>query len=149
VGTLDRQHDDGGDETIEQELPAPPAERYEAEFGPDDLARLRDVVADQATVCGLAGRGEDLVLAVHELAANSVRHGGGFGTLRVWRDGSALVCEVSDRGWITDPLAGRRRPGLEQLGGRGLWLVNQLCDAVELRSSPAGTVVRVRMSGVG
>jgi len=83
---------------------------------------------------------------VHELATNSVRHGGGHGTCRLWRDGTALVCEVSDRGWITDPQAGRRRPTADQPGGRGLWLVNQLCDAVELRSSPDGTVVRVRMS---
>ena len=141
--------EDGGDEAIERELPAPPAERYEVEFGPGDLGWLRGVVADQAKVCGLAERGEDLVLAVHELAANSVRHGGGCGTLRVWHDGSALVCEVSDLGWIIDPLAGRRRPGLDQVGGRGLWLVNQLCDLVELRSSPAGTVVRVRVSGAG
>ena len=86
------------------------------------------------------------MLAVHELATNSVRHGGGHGTCRLWRDGTALVCEVSDHGWITDPMAGRRRPAADQPGGRGLWLVNQLCDAVELRSSPAGTVVRVRMS---
>jgi anti-sigma regulatory factor (Ser/Thr protein kinase) len=87
------------------------------------------------------------VLAVHELATNSVRHGGGRGTCRLWRDGAALVCEVSDRGWITDPQAGRRRPAADQPGGRGLWLVHQLCDAVELRTSPSGTVVRVRMSG--
>ena len=57
-----------------------------------------------------------------------------------------MVCEISDLGWITDPRAGRRRPDTHQPGGRGLWLVNQLCDAMELRSSPAGTVIRVRMS---
>jgi anti-sigma regulatory factor (Ser/Thr protein kinase) len=59
----------------------------------------------------------------------------------VWRDGDALVCEVRDRGQLGDPLAGRR-PTPEQPDGRGLWLVNQLCDLVQLRSSASGTVVR-------
>jgi anti-sigma regulatory factor (Ser/Thr protein kinase) len=132
---------------IDKSLPVPPVDRVEVEFELDGLAGIRDLVADRAKLCGLdATRAEDLVLAVHELAANSVRHGGGRGTFRLWRDGDALVCEVSDRGWITDPMAGRRRPNTDQPGGRGLWLVNQLCDVVELRSSPAGTVVRVRMS---
>jgi anti-sigma regulatory factor (Ser/Thr protein kinase) len=117
------------------------------DFGPDGLAGLRALVAARALAFGLArARAEDLVLAVHELATNSVRHGGGHGTCRLWREGTSLVCEVSDRGWITDPLAGRRRPPVDQPGGRGLWLVNQLCDVVEVRSSPGGTVVRVCMS---
>ncbi|MFC0429338.1 ATP-binding protein [Kutzneria buriramensis] len=117
------------------------------DFGPDGLAGLRALVTARALACGLARtRTEDLVLAVHELATNSVRHGGGRGRCRMWREGTALVCEVSDRGWITDPLAGRRRPPADQPGGRGLWLVNQLCDVMEVQSSPDGTVVRVRMS---
>jgi anti-sigma regulatory factor (Ser/Thr protein kinase) len=32
-----------------------------------------------------------------------------------------------------------------QLGGRGLWLANQLCDLVQIRCSPAGATVRLRM----
>ena len=123
------------------------AGRDEVDFGPDGLAGLRALVTARARAFGLARpRTEDLVLAVHELATNSVRHGGGRGTCRLWQEGAALVCEVSDRGWITDPQAGRRRPPVDQPGGRGLWRVNQLCDGVEVRSSPDGTVVRVRMS---
>ena len=34
-------------------------------------------------------------------------------------------------------------PSHEQEGGRGLFLVHQLCDLVQLRSSPEGTTVRV------
>jgi hypothetical protein len=30
-------------------------------------------------------------------------------------------------------------------GGRGLWMVNQLCDLVQLRSFPDGAAVRVHM----
>jgi hypothetical protein len=29
--------------------------------------------------------------------------------------------------------------------GRGLWIANQLCDLVQIRSSAAGTVVRMQM----
>jgi anti-sigma regulatory factor (Ser/Thr protein kinase) len=140
----------GGAAAIDSHPPDGRTDLAEVDFGPDGLARLRDVVAALANACGLArARVEDLVLAVHELATNSVRHGGGRGTCRLWREGAKLVCEVSDRGWITDPMAGRRRPATDQLGGRGLWLVNQLCDAMELRSSPDGTVVRVWMSDRG
>jgi anti-sigma regulatory factor (Ser/Thr protein kinase) len=86
---------------------------------------------------------EELVLAVDELATNSIRHGGGSGTLRCWREGEALLCEVQDRGWIDAPLVGRRRPDPEASSGRGVWLANQLCDLVQIRSSSTGTVVRV------
>ncbi len=87
-------------------------------------------------------RRERLVLAVNELATNSVRHGGGSGRLRVWRESDTLLCEVLDDGHMTEPLAGQRCPGPRSLGGRGLWIVNQLCDLVQLRSSARGTVVR-------
>ena len=69
--------------------------------------------------------------------------GGGSGTLRCWRDGESLVCEVKDSGHIQAPLIGRRRPQPEACSGRGVWLVNQLCDLVQIRSNPTGSVVRV------
>jgi anti-sigma regulatory factor (Ser/Thr protein kinase) len=72
------------------------------------------------------------VLAVNELAMNSVRHGGGRGTLRVWQEQDVLSCEVSDSGRLDDPLAGRQRPSNAQIGGYGLWLANQVCDVVQL-----------------
>jgi hypothetical protein len=40
------------------------------------------------------------------------------------------------------PLAGRIRPEIDQASGHGLWLVNQLCDLVQVRTSEHGTVVR-------
>ena len=52
----------------------------------------------------------DVVLVVHELAANSIRHGGGEGTLSIWRSDDGVVCEIRDSGRIEDPLAGRVRP---------------------------------------
>jgi anti-sigma regulatory factor (Ser/Thr protein kinase) len=92
-----------------------------------------------------ADRTEYLVLAVNELATNSVSHGGGRGTLQMWQEDESLVCEVRDRGRIEEPLAGRTRPGPDQLSGRGLWLVNHVCDLVQIRTTPDGTVVRVQL----
>ena len=103
-------------------------------------------MARRAAAAGLdAARTADLVLAVDEVATNSLRHGGGRGTLRIWQDADALVCEVRDAGRIEDPLAGRVRPPLDRDGGRGLWLVNQLCDLVQLRTLPTGAVVRLHV----
>jgi anti-sigma regulatory factor (Ser/Thr protein kinase) len=131
---------------FEGELPAPPREREELEIGAGGLGEIRQLVAERGSRAGLSETSrEDLVLAVNELVTNSVQHGGGAGTLRIWREPGALVCETRDRGFIRNPLAGRVQPPIEQYGGRGLWLVNHLCDLVQIRSSPAGSSVRVHM----
>ncbi len=110
------------------------------------LRAVRALVDAGALAAGLeSGRRADLVSAATELATNSVRHGGGSGTLRVWRDGSALVVEVEDEGRLDEPLVGRVRAPLDQPHGRGLWLVHQLCDLVQVRSCGGRTVVRARM----
>ncbi len=128
-------------------LPDPPVQPLELAFDEHDLPALRRVVFEQADRAGLdVRRAADLVLAVHELAVNSIRHGGGRGAVRVWPDGDALVYEVADAGHIVEPLVGRLQPTPDQLDGRGLWLVNQLCDLVQLRSYPTGTVVRIHAS---
>src|ERR1700727_3014048 len=68
-------------------------------FDADSLYALRAAVAAHATQAGLPpGRADDLVIAVHELAANAVRHGAGHGRLRVWRAGHTLRCQISDDG---------------------------------------------------
>jgi anti-sigma regulatory factor (Ser/Thr protein kinase) len=131
----------------EHPLPPPVATPRELTFGPGSLQRIRSMVAGFARRCRLAPqRVSDLVLAVNELVANSIRHGGGRGLLRLWREDDAVLCEVADRGWITDPLVGRRRPIPDQEGGRGLWITNQLCDLVQVRSRPGHCVVRVHMA---
>jgi anti-sigma regulatory factor (Ser/Thr protein kinase) len=127
-------------------LSNPPAACEELAFDVGGLSAVRALVARCGSEAGLIEMArEDLVLAVNELATNSVQHGGGGGTLRVWQEPGALVCDVRDQGFIEDPLAGRHRPPIDQYGGRGLWLVNRLCDLVQIRSSPSGTVVRVHM----
>jgi anti-sigma regulatory factor (Ser/Thr protein kinase) len=111
------------------------------------LPSLRDGVGRFAAACGLpAGRVRDLKLVVAELAANSIRHGGGHGVALMWSTGDSVVCEFTDKGVITEPLVGLIRPAPTQPGGRGLWFVNNICDLVEIRSShDMGTRVRVSM----
>jgi anti-sigma regulatory factor (Ser/Thr protein kinase) len=126
-------------------LPAPPAGAqtlvYEA-----DLAPVRRLVEGHARHCGLATeRVADLVLAVNEIAANTLGHTTSGGVLQVWSDAAEILCQVHDHGWIADPLAGRvRRPPDGR--GHGLFLVNQVCDLVELRTGRGGTTVRMHMS---
>jgi anti-sigma regulatory factor (Ser/Thr protein kinase) len=127
-------------------LPGPPAAREELAYTARGLGAVRSLVAKRAAEAGLDETArEDLVLAINELVTNSVQYGGGGGTLRIWQEAGALVCDVRDRGFIDDPLVGRLPPPVDQHGGRGLWLVNHLCDLVQVRSSPEGTVVRVHM----
>jgi len=127
-------------------LPEPAALRATLTFNRQGLRPVRRLVSIQAARAGFTSQPiADLVLAVEEVAANSIEHGGGSGTLRVWRDGDVLVCEVRDRGHFDDPMADRRRPAPEKDGGRGLWLANQLCDLVQVRSLPTGTTVRLHM----
>jgi anti-sigma regulatory factor (Ser/Thr protein kinase) len=115
-------------------------------FSEDDLASVRRLVAERAARARLAPeRAEGLVLAAHEIASNSVRHGGGQGRILVWEDDQALVCEVRDAGHIREALAGRVRPPRDTMGGRGLWIANQLCDLVQIRSGRAGSAIRLHM----
>jgi anti-sigma regulatory factor (Ser/Thr protein kinase) len=112
----------------------------------DDLRAVRDTVTDGAALAGLApGRTSDLVLAVSEVAANTLRHTTGRGMLRVWAADGEIICQVTDSGQITDPLVGRRRPAADSFMHGGLWVVNQICDLVELRSGPDGTTVRMHV----
>jgi anti-sigma regulatory factor (Ser/Thr protein kinase) len=115
-------------------------------FAPGTLGAARRFAAGRAAAAGLdEDRVADLVLAVGEIAGNSLRHGGGEGALRVWEDGDALVAEITDRGRIADPLVGRVRPAAAQVGGWGMWIANQLCDLVQVRSYAGGSVVRLHM----
>jgi len=127
----------------ERALPPPPAGASFLAYA-GDLRPARALAARHAALAGLPpSRAADLVLAVSEIAANTLRHADGRGTLYVWHTREELICQLRDRGHITDPLVGRRRA--DGLGGHGLWVVHQVCDLVELRSGPSGTVLRLHM----
>jgi anti-sigma regulatory factor (Ser/Thr protein kinase) len=127
-------------------LPAPPARAEAYGFDAHRLPFLREVVAAHATLAGLSPRrARDLAFAVNEATTNSIRHGGGRGVLRLWTEDQAVVCEVRDPGRFDEPLAGRLRPTGNSMGGWGLWLANQLCELVQVRSFPGASAVRLHM----
>jgi anti-sigma regulatory factor (Ser/Thr protein kinase) len=127
---------------------AQPASLEQA-FDAGSLYPLRSAVAAHASEAGLPqARVDDLVIAVHELAANAVRHGAGHGLLRLWADGQAVNCQVSDRG----PEHGDRQAGhgarpdgevWKSGRGHGLWLVRRLADHISVRHDGDGTTVAV------
>ena len=107
------------------------------------------------------GQAEDVVLAVHELAANAVSHGGGAGRLWVWNLAGALYCQVDDGDVPTSSRQGADHDGIAVIKpngspdrasvnslpcehGHGLWVVQQVADEMQSLSGPGGTSVLVR-----
>ncbi|MQA88371.1 MAG: sensor histidine kinase [Streptosporangiales bacterium] len=127
-----------------QPLPDPPDAAATLTVTGELLDEARSFTAAHARQLGLTGeRVEDAVLVVAELAANSVAHGGGAGTMHIWGEHDCFVCQVRDAGHIRDPLAGRRPADPLQAGGRGLLLVNRLADLVRTHTTDNGTTIRV------
>lgn len=138
----------GGSDLVEAmfgEPLGPPGPGYVAvDFGAGQLSLVRAIVRDSAEVARLAPTVvDDLELVMHELATNSILHGGGRGRLLTWQEPGAVVHEIHDAGTISDPLIGHRWPAAGAPGGRGLWIANQLGDLVQVRSDGGGTSVRV------
>lgn len=136
-----------------QRLPEPPEWWGDMVLFSDasDLRIIRQFVEGRALRAGLpSARVSDLCLAVNEVATNTLLHTGQPGILSIWRDSDTecLVCEISDSGQFADRLAGRIPPAKFQAHGRGLILVNQLCDLVELPTGQIGrgTTLRLHMA---
>jgi len=119
-------------------------------FKADGLFRLRSAVAAYADELGAGSEGGDVVLVAHELCSNAVKHGGGSGRLRLWRDDRGIRCRGSDSGaGMTDPASrGFERPSPQIPGGRGLWIVRRLAD-VHISTGPTGTTITVTMATTG
>ena len=138
---------EGATATLDAPLSEPPVDAAELQFEAGTLDALRRVVADHAADAGLPeSRRVDLVVAANEVATNSVKYGGGHGVLRIWSDARRLICEVRDRGRLDDPLVDRRLPVDDKPHGRGLWIANQLCELVQVRSRGGETVVRLHVA---
>jgi anti-sigma regulatory factor (Ser/Thr protein kinase) len=125
-------------------LPPRPATARGYEVRNQHLAPAREFVRSNAGELA-PDRREDLVLAADEIITNSIRHGGGQCSVAMWDENGTVVCDVRDAGQIKDPMVGRLAPSRGSTFGRGIWLANHLCDLVQIRSSQAGTTVRLRI----
>ena len=118
----------------------------EQAFDGDSLYALRAAVAAHASEAGLPRqRVYDVVAAAHELAANAVRHGAGHGRLRLWSDGQALHCQVSDDGPAHQDPA-RHAAAWQSEHAHGLWIIDQVADQVSLDRAATGTTVTITFS---
>jgi anti-sigma regulatory factor (Ser/Thr protein kinase) len=114
------------------------------EFDGGSLPAVRAAVAAAARAAGLSrARVYDVVAAVHELAANAVRHGGGRGRLRVWTEEDLLHCQVSDDGIPVYSARPDDRAPWQSEPGHGLWLAREVADHASIDHSPAGTAAIV------
>jgi anti-sigma regulatory factor (Ser/Thr protein kinase) len=125
-----------------------------AELGPmpvdiDSLAGLRSAAADHGRSCGMDDTGVgDLVMVANELATNVVRHGGGAGEMSLWRQNGLLFCQVRDHGpgMVNAAGAGVDRIEITSLTGRGIWMIRQVADHVQIDTDTEGTTITVAMA---
>ncbi|MFI5492833.1 anti-sigma factor RsbA family regulatory protein [Actinoplanes sp. NPDC051859] len=130
--------------TFNHEFPAPPEDAESLAYGESSsLAAVRCFVRRHAAACLSTDSTEDLVLAANELAANTIEHTDDQGHITIWTEPGVLICQVQDAGHLTDPLAGRRLPRPDRLGGYGLILANDLCDLVRIHTTPTSTTIRL------
>ena len=149
-GTEDVSHDYCGIDRVAagfaEPLPACPPDAEELSVTTQALRDARRLVRARALEAGLGERADDFALAVNEVLSNSLHHAQEDGILRVWQEADGLVCEVRDGGHIAQPLIGREEPSIGQIGGHGIWLVNLVCDLVQVRSSAFGSTIRMQMN---
>ncbi|HVJ38811.1 MAG TPA: ATP-binding protein [Stenotrophomonas sp.] len=120
------------------------------------LAGLSDELEDSLQQRGVvAERIGQVRLIVEELACNAIHHGqcaarGLPLRLQVWVDREALVLELREHGAAFDPGL-QASPALEAsvearpVGGLGLFLVQQMADALDYRREGDTNVVRVTL----
>lgn len=114
------------------------------EFGPEDLRVVRDVVRTIARD-RIPERVGDAVLAVHELAVNSIVHGGGHGVLQIDETADSLVFTIEDAdGTGTVPQVLRAED--HATSGRGLWIAQRLSDRLTIDAQATRTRVRLHLA---
>lgn len=117
-------------------------------FDVNTLHELRKAVLAEAIAAGMPhDRAIDVMLAMHELAANAVCHGGGAGRARVRAADRELQCQVSDAGpgSVNAEADGGGAPvgqrGWAVRSGHGLWLVREAADRVSVAADFGGSCV--------
>jgi MEDS: MEthanogen/methylotroph, DcmR Sensory domain len=127
-------------------LADPPASAAAFEFD-GDLRGLRRFIADRAAALGVGGdRADMLVLAVSEVGAYLKSRWPACATVRAWEQPGAVVCDFRQPGAsISDPFIGLRPAELVPGDADGLWLANQICDWMEIRSGADGCTIQLQV----
>ncbi|MFD5462630.1 SpoIIE family protein phosphatase [Kitasatospora sp. NPDC127059] len=110
---------------------------WDIEPDPTQVARARQLAADQLAAWGLEETAFVTELVVSELVTNAIKYGQPPIRLRLIRD-TSLICEVSD-GSATAPHL--RRARIFDEGGRGLMLVAQLTQGWGTRHTTSGKTI--------
>ncbi|MGW2624711.1 ATP-binding protein [Micromonospora taraxaci] len=132
------------DTVIEQSVPAQFADTMTYQVA-TDVRALRAFVSATALARGLPPhRVEVLTLAVSELASNTLQHTTGGGRVLLWAEAGHLFCDVVDQG--PTRAFGRSMPATDAVRGRGLAIVEEICDEVAVFTNAGETVVRIRLT---
>ncbi|WP_225821714.1 SpoIIE family protein phosphatase [Streptomyces naphthomycinicus] len=117
----------GSDHVADLELPPDPAM----------VAQARTLTERQLAAWDLSDLSFTAALVVSELVTNGIRYATGPVMLRLIRDRS-LLCEVSDNAHTAPHLRRARR---DDEGGRGLFLVAQMCQRWGTRYTSSGKTI--------
>ncbi|MFJ6212887.1 ATP-binding protein [Streptomyces sp. NPDC092296] len=118
-----------------------------ASFPPDphNVVRSRLLTRTALASWGLPRLAGDAEIVVSELVTNAVRYGRGTVSLALALAGEQLRISVSD-GSPELPVRAAG-PDDEAQGGRGLLIVEALCDGLRVTPRPAGKTVSCRLTG--
>ncbi|WP_432001006.1 SpoIIE family protein phosphatase [Streptomyces sioyaensis] len=111
---------------------------WELSAGLPTVARARELACGQLDAWHLEESAFIVELVVSELVTNAIRYGVPPVQLRLIRDSTTLICEVSDNSNAAPHL---RRARTFDEGGRGLLIVAQLTDRWGCRYTQAGKTI--------
>ena len=112
---------------------------------PVSIGVARTQVAQLCERGGMQSLAETAALLVSELVTNAVMHGRGDITLSVHCADSQLIVGVGDQS--TDPPVIDPHPSIDQLGGRGLFLVDTLASSWDYQIAAGGKTVWFCLDG--
>ncbi|WP_433044793.1 ATP-binding protein [Dactylosporangium sp. CS-033363] len=109
-----------------------------------DLAAVRAFVTARALALGLSrDRADLLTLAVNELATNTLQYTEEGGEVQLWSESGQVFCDVLDQGPVLT--FGSSMPAADAVRGRGLAIVEMVCDHVAGFAGSRGSVVRLQL----
>ena len=96
-----------------------------------------------AQAAGLsADRAAGLAVAVNEVSTAAFGARGPM-RIRLWAEPGAVICDIAGAATFENPMVGRSTAIAPDRRERGIRLANALCDLVQVRSRPGGSVIRL------